>query len=386
MTNKSDVSVLLDDIRALTPIVDCERFADWTRKEKDAYAIGFADCRDMALCHALAATERAAIQPAESIRHDHQFQKLMNAYLHAVERSMDAFEQGDALCAYIDSRAPVAAIQPAGDAVKRRDIFAICDAYESGIGHGLQLDGHKSGAIFGNPECGKAYEIGYELGEERAHDKSTPAAPVASAPAQPDFDTWKESPYTKALESSIKHDYVPRPTGKPTVSEMLAASCLPERDQSKPAEQQGIFHKFDVRRTDGSDQPGGKHYGCNYFVLDMAHDAHAATAMRAYADSCRATHPQLAADIDADFAPAQPMSLEAERDTARLDFVLDRQAFIMTIPESKTGRPPMYQLMEQDEDEDFHVISGEGEAFRTKRAAIDAARAALATQQGDKHE
>lgn len=51
---------------------------------------------------------------------------------------------------------------------QRREIFAICDAYESGIGHGLQLDGHKSGTIFGNPECGKAYEIGYELGEERA--------------------------------------------------------------------------------------------------------------------------------------------------------------------------------------------------------------------------
>lgn len=37
---------------------------------------------------------------------------------------------------------PLAAAEP----VKRRDVFAICDAYESGIGHGLKRDGHKSGA------------------------------------------------------------------------------------------------------------------------------------------------------------------------------------------------------------------------------------------------
>lgn len=63
---------------------------------------------------------------------------------------------------------------------KRRDIFAICDAYESGIGHGLQRDGHKSGAIFGNPECGMAYEIGYEEGEERSSGKKPAAPPVAA--------------------------------------------------------------------------------------------------------------------------------------------------------------------------------------------------------------
>ena len=81
------------------------------------------------------------------------------------------------------------------------------------------------------------------------------------------------------------------------------AKGFPERDQSKPAEQQGMFHKFDVRRTDGSSAPGGKHHGCRYFVLDLNHDAHAASAMRAYAESCRYSHPQLAADIDKEFPP-----------------------------------------------------------------------------------
>lgn len=76
---------------------------------------------------------------------------------------------------------------------------------------------------------------------------------------------------------------------------------FPDRDQSKPAEQQGIFHKFDVYRTDGSSAPGGKHHGCRYFVLDLNHDAHAPAAMRAYAKSCRDTHPQLADDIETEF-------------------------------------------------------------------------------------
>lgn len=79
------------------------------------------------------------------------------------------------------------------DPVSRRDVFAICDAYESGMGHGLQLDGHKSGAIFENPEHGKAYEIGYEQGEERAregnkqkpHTQSPPVATV-TPPIDPD--------------------------------------------------------------------------------------------------------------------------------------------------------------------------------------------------------
>ena len=86
-----------------------------------------------------------------------------------------------------------------------------------------------------------------------------------------------------------------------------APGALPERDLSKPAEQQGLFRKFDVRRTDGSDQPGGKHHGCRYYVLDLTHDQHAPAAMRAYAAACASTHPQLAADIVAEFgAPGTP--------------------------------------------------------------------------------
>lgn len=70
-----------------------------------------------------------------------------------------------------------------------------------------------------------------------------------------------------------------------------------DRDQNKPNTEQGLYRKFDVRRTDGSDQPGGKHEGCEYFVLDLTHDPHAKAAAAVYADSVEATHPMLAADM-----------------------------------------------------------------------------------------
>lgn len=91
-----------------------------------------------------------------------------------------------------------------------------------------------------------------------------------------------------------------------------------ERDTSKPAEQQGIFRKFQVSRVDGSDVVGGKHFGCRYFVLDMDHDAHAPAALRAYADSCASTHPELAADLRREFG-------EAERTTSPVSQMTDGQ-------------------------------------------------------------
>lgn len=60
----------------------------------------------------------------------------------------------------------------------------------------------------------------------------------------------------------------------------------------------GLYGKFHVMRMDGRDLPGEKHAGCNYFVLDLTHDPHAVPAIRAYAESCRADYPALAADLD----------------------------------------------------------------------------------------
>jgi hypothetical protein len=59
----------------------------------------------------------------------------------------------------------------------------------------------------------------------------------------------------------------------------------------------GIYEKFTVRRNDRTDEIGGKHYGCEYFVLDLTHDPHAKAALRAYADSCESDYSLLAADL-----------------------------------------------------------------------------------------
>lgn len=91
------------------------------------------------------------------------------------------------------------------------------------------------------------------------------------------------------------------------------ASAFPERDPNKPAEEQGLFNKFIVMRTDGKDAPGEKHHGCAYFVLDLDHDRHAAAAMRAYAAACIETHPALAADLLAKFGKLKLDDIEQYR-------------------------------------------------------------------------
>ena len=59
----------------------------------------------------------------------------------------------------------------------------------------------------------------------------------------------------------------------------------------------GLYDKFTVFRNDGKSKPGGKHCGCEYFVLDLDHDPHAIAALFAYADSCSAEYPMLAQDL-----------------------------------------------------------------------------------------
>jgi hypothetical protein len=59
----------------------------------------------------------------------------------------------------------------------------------------------------------------------------------------------------------------------------------------------GLYNKFNVTRTDGSSEPGGKHDGCDYFVLDLSHDPYAIPALMAYHEACQALYPRLASDI-----------------------------------------------------------------------------------------
>lgn len=77
----------------------------------------------------------------------------------------------------------------------------------------------------------------------------------------------------------------------------FGTSALPPQDTSKSSKEQGLYEKYRVSRTDGSDFPGGKHDGCEYFVLDITHDPAAKLALATYAGAVRATHPQLAREI-----------------------------------------------------------------------------------------
>lgn len=122
-----------------------------------------------------------------------------------------------------------------------------------------------------------------------------------------------------AIIAAVKPEHAPDCLRFPIVDELEgfasilaapagSASAFSARDPSKPAEQQGLFQKFIIRRIDGTDQPGGKHAGCRYFVLDLTHDEHSPAAMRAYAAACKATHPDLAADIEKEFNPSPELS------------------------------------------------------------------------------
>ncbi len=62
-------------------------------------------------------------------------------------------------------------------------------------------------------------------------------------------------------------------------------------------EKRGLFNKYEIKRTDGGSDEGGKHERCEFFVLDIDHDPHAKAALAAYAASCEAERPELAADL-----------------------------------------------------------------------------------------
>lgn len=84
------------------------------------------------------------------------------------------------------------------------------------------------------------------------------------------------------------------------------SDSLPAFDPSRSREEQGLYGKFYVRRVDGTDQPGGKHHGCRYFVLDVDHDQFAPAALDAYAAKCEHKYPELARDLREKFGAQQP--------------------------------------------------------------------------------
>ena len=60
------------------------------------------------------------------------------------------------------------AISEAESHIPECDVFFICDAYESGFGHGAKNDGLNDGSIFADKRHGEAYELGYAEGLKRS--------------------------------------------------------------------------------------------------------------------------------------------------------------------------------------------------------------------------
>jgi hypothetical protein len=97
----------------------------------------------------------------------------------------------------------------------------------------------------------------------------------------------------------------------------------------------GLYHKFDVQRTDGSSSKGGKHEKCDYFVLDLTHDKHAPAAIRAYAESCQNEYPMLAIDLLAKFSTAPtPAQSEIARLNKVIEVLCEKLGRFMTCPDT----------------------------------------------------
>jgi hypothetical protein len=73
-------------------------------------------------------------------------------------------------------------------------------------------------------------------------------------------------------------------------------------------------------------------------------------------------------------APTPTAQDDVARDAERLDWVLERQAWVHWA--TRDGSIRQCQVYEQDEDEEYHILSGEDRYFNTERDAIDAAIAA----------
>jgi hypothetical protein len=59
----------------------------------------------------------------------------------------------------------------------------------------------------------------------------------------------------------------------------------------------GIYQKFNVRRRDGRDLPGGDRANAAYFVIDVANDPNAAGTLETYSRECEAEAPKLAEEL-----------------------------------------------------------------------------------------
>lgn len=122
---------------------------------------------------------------------------------------------------------------------------------------------------------------------------------------------------------------------------------LPDFDPSKPAVEQGLYRKFEIKRTDGRDRPGGKHEHCEYFVIDVTHDVHAKVALEAYAQAASGNRGPLVDDMRDRYGLRAPMK---QQGSASLQLAEQVLSLDMGTPKGLRARELARQVLAQADD------------------------------------
>lgn len=202
----------------------------------------------------------------------------------------------------------------------------------------------------------KNHTLGQMLAEEwiamvhAATDTPPAAAPTAQAPSVASPVETKDVAAQVGTAEAIAASEVLEVARASVRAEF--ALHFPLRKPEIPAEQQGLFEKFIVRRTDGRDEPGCKHENCEYFVLDVDHDEHARAALAAYADAAEKTHPDLASDLRSRYSLAQVGTEDADAQATR-------EIVRLRLAQSAAVMPLIGPLLDAWEHARYHVVNDE---------------------------
>jgi len=191
---------------AVTEYSDCEAHTDVIAP---GCKICLANDRDQAI-----AQRDALVNLLERLRDDiildrqdaEYYKRIMKVHCDWIKEAIVSIESGAPL--HPES---AAASTPGG--IQYLDTRAICDAYESGMGHGLENDGLKSPYKPGSAED-TAYEIGYVEGENRSASSSEAGgAECKVCGATPDAEGYRN--HGKGCyvvdEDGVGEDYVEPP-------------------------------------------------------------------------------------------------------------------------------------------------------------------------------
>lgn len=187
------------------------------------------------------------------------------------------------------------------------------------------------------------------------------------------FDAYGREAWTMGLDVGMRDAPAADETTLPDLARLLGTASKEGKDVKLSAVAAGTLYNAMTTAAPPVPAPVSEAAREGHVSLDEAMASGELQQLKTEARALAADGGNWSMDVGCMFVLAMIDRIEASAaDVARLDFVLDNSVFICTIDHG------MYQLMTQDADEEYHVMSGEGEAFKTKRAAVDAAMLAAA--------